>query len=144
MALRYSGSLKITVAFDDRRSAYKASVSFKGRSFWSGYVGRATIAPARLAVDNPVAYDDAAHAALSFALNDHAETPTGYTVDQLAEPSGYGWAISRSAARSNPSPARRRPAAKRRTAKRTTRRTAKRTSKRPSAKRRTARSRTRR
>lgn len=138
MAIRYSGSLKIAVSFDDRRNAYKASVSRKGRSLWSGYVGAP--ASSRLAVDNPLAYDAAAHAALSFASSD------GVEVDQFADydARGGGWAVSRSPVRSNPSPARRRPAAKRRTVKHATRRAPKRTSKRPSAKRRTVRARTRR
>jgi len=130
MAIRYSGSLRIAVAFDDRRNAYKASVSHRGRSLWSGYVGAP--ASSRLAVDNPLAYDAAARAALSFARHDAAE------VDQFADydERGGGWMTSRSPLRRNPSP-KRRPTAKRRTVKRATRRAPKR----PSAKRRSARGR---
>lgn len=52
MALRYSGSRK-------------------GRNLWSGTIG----APksSRLAVDSPEAYDETAHAALSFAAHDGAD-----------------------------------------------------------------------
>lgn len=139
MAVRYSGKLKINVTWDDRRSAYKASVSHRGRSLWSGSIGAPT--SSRLAADNPLAYDGAARDALAFASRYSAQ------VSQFADydAHGGGWVISRSPAkRANPSPKRRSPAAKRRTVKHATRRAPKRTSKRPSAKRRTVRARTRR
>jgi len=124
MAVRYSGSLKIHVAWSDRLSTYKVSVSRAGRSLWSGTVG----APRSLtrSVDSPVAYDETAHAALSFAADDGAD------VEDHADYTDKGFAVTRTPTRANPS--RRRATAKRRTVKRRT--AARRASKRATARRR--------
>lgn len=85
MATRYSGTLKINVLYNDRQDAYRASISRKGKSLWSGWIGRAPAS--RLAVDSPEAYDAAARAALAFADDDGADvsdyadfTDSGYNV----------------------------------------------------------------
>ena len=70
MAKRYSGDLTITVAWDDRHSNYRTTVARKGRNVWSGRVG-----PPRsyeYKVDSEKAYDEAAHAAISFADNERS------------------------------------------------------------------------
>jgi hypothetical protein len=86
MALRYSGTLTIRVTYNDR-GYYNASISRKGRNLWSGTVGE----PRHLShsVDSPEAYDETAHAALSFADNEGAD------VSRSADHTGSGWHIAR-------------------------------------------------
>jgi len=86
MALRYSGSLTIRVVWNDR-GHYDASISRKGRNLWSGTIGEPR--HLRVAVDSPEAYDDTAHAALSFADSEGAD------VFRSADHTGSGWHIAR-------------------------------------------------
>ena len=86
MALRYSGTLTIRVLYNDR-GFYNASISRRGRNLWSGTVGEPR--HLRVAVDSPEAYDETAHAALSFA--DHE----GADVSRSADHTGSGWHIAR-------------------------------------------------
>lgn len=86
MATRYCGEVKINIKLVETTlipsEMYKCSLSVKGKSRGVEYVG----VPAYLthAIDSPKAYDDAAHAAISFALdegkvteNDCWFTPSG-------------------------------------------------------------------
>ena len=68
MAKRYSGRSIVSMVFDDRSDAYKASISIGGK-----VVARERVGAPRSgggSVDSPLAYDRAARAALSFAMND--------------------------------------------------------------------------
>ena len=86
MAERFSGDLKINVRLDDRLG-YFASVSRGGRLLWRGRMGWPPAG--RGALDSPKAYDEAAHAALSFA-NDEVRG-----LGASAETDDMGWKIRR-------------------------------------------------
>jgi hypothetical protein len=94
MAKRYSGLATVTLTYDDRRGDYKASVSVGGHSVWSGRVGAPRSGGG--AVDSPKAYDDTAHAAISFAVDEHPDLADGVVE---YDRDGYGWHISRSPAK---------------------------------------------
>lgn len=68
MATRYCGKVKIGCTYRDRENDYRCTMSAGGKRIGVEYVG----APRHLthAVDSPKAYDDAAHAALSFASSE--------------------------------------------------------------------------
>lgn len=68
MAKRYSGRAVVTVVYEDRGDAYKASVSVGGKVKWRGRVGAPRSGGGSR--DGVVAYDNAARAALSFAMDD--------------------------------------------------------------------------
>lgn len=110
MAKRYSGLATVTVNYDDRRSDYKATVTIGKRNVWSGRVSEPR--SRTLAVDSPKAYDEAAHAALSFAVDDHPELAgAGIEYDDA----GYGWHITRTKAKRSArhlNPGKRRPVRK--------------------------------
>lgn len=92
MAKRYSGRCVVTVVYDDRRSDYKATVAIGGRNVWSGRIGEPR--SRTISVDSPKAYDQTAHAALSFA-----DDEVGGIGDVAAyDNDGMGWHIGRSAA----------------------------------------------
>ena len=100
MALRYSGDLQIRVTYQDRGD-YKASVTtLRGPSRrWSGYVSPAPAGFGRgVAYDSPQAYDEIAHAALSFAAYSDEDRRGGDWVTEEAayDPDGSGWHIGRS------------------------------------------------
>lgn len=89
-AQRISGNLRIRVSYHDREGAYLCSVATldgKQRTVLT------VLPPAvlRHAVDSPEAFDETAHAALSFAseVHDWIECNADYA------PDGSGWAISR-------------------------------------------------
>ena len=88
MAKRYSGGLSVDLVFVDAKNEYRARVCpRKGRSGCETvWVGPPRIL--RHAVDSPVAYDETAHAAISFSSDD---------LSQLAAPNadGSGWDIRR-------------------------------------------------
>lgn len=66
-AIRYCGKVKIKCSFDDAANQYVCRLYMGGHA-GTQYVG---VAPAsRLAVDSPQAFDNAARAAVSFALDD--------------------------------------------------------------------------
>lgn len=67
MATRYSGCVRIEIAYVDSRSQYKATVSERGQHRWSGWVRPP--AAQKGSVDSAANYDDAAGAALSFAMD---------------------------------------------------------------------------
>lgn len=92
MAKRYSGRCVVTVVYDDRRSDYKATVAIGGRNVWSGRIGEPR--SRTISVDSPKAYDQTAHAALSFA-----DDEVGGIGDVAAyDNDGMGWHIGRSSA----------------------------------------------
>jgi hypothetical protein len=89
MAKRYSGSLQISVVYDDKNH-YRTAVSQGGKLLWRGIVkpALAGFGPG-VAYDSPKAYDEVASSALSFAdhevggLGDDAEyddAMTGYLI----------------------------------------------------------------
>jgi hypothetical protein len=109
MATRYSGNIKIDMRWVEARDAKSRGCAHNGyyRATLSQPVGThdpwnhpwktrtlSICAPARLAhaVDSEKAYDDVAHAALSFA---NAE---GLGIDAFAASAGTGWHISRNKA----------------------------------------------
>ncbi len=89
MAKRYCGRLVIQLSYRDKAQDYWCTVSRAGERVGSVDVG----APAHLAVavDSPEAYDNAAHAALSFLDVQQPEPAdlSGAAMD------GTGWAITR-------------------------------------------------
>lgn len=94
MAKRYSGLATVTVTYDDRRGDYKASVAIGKRNVWSGRIGEPK--SRTVAVDSPSAYDDVAHAALSFAVDEEPDLAgAGIEYDR----DGYGWHIARTKAK---------------------------------------------
>lgn len=87
MATRYCGSARVSLKFVDATNQYRAVVSNRGERK-TVYVG---VPPAsRLAVDSPEAFDQAAHAALSFAADEGLD-PNGCEL----HPSGSGWLVRR-------------------------------------------------
>jgi hypothetical protein len=77
MARRYVGNLAVSITYDDR-NFYRASVSGNGMT-WKGTVG----APAAgfgpgIAYDSPKAYDQAARAAVSFALDEMPDLESAF------------------------------------------------------------------
>jgi len=79
MAKRYSGSLQISIVYDDRNH-YRTAVSRGGKLLWRGIVNPAYagFGPG-IAYDSPKAYDEVASSALAFAdheiggISDEAE-----------------------------------------------------------------------
>src|SRR5680860_1218209 len=70
MAKRYSGSLQISVVYDDKNH-YRTAVSQGGKLLWRGIVNPAPagFGPG-IAYDSPKAYDEIASSALAFADNE--------------------------------------------------------------------------
>lgn len=101
MAIRYSGNVRISVMYRDQGD-YKCSVSGPGGR-WSGVVRPAPSGfGAGVGYDSPKAYDEVAHAALSFAANDKRG------IDEEADYTDSGYAIRRTKAyRAARSPTRR-------------------------------------
>ena len=68
MATRSCGKVNIACTYRDRQNDYRCALSVGGQRRGVVFVG----APAHLrhAVDSPAAYDEAAHAAISFGLAD--------------------------------------------------------------------------
>lgn len=100
MATRRSGRARVVVTWNDLRSHYNARVAVGGRTVWKGTIG----APRSMhtAVDSPASFDSAAHAALSFALDEGALDEG----DLDFEASGTGYSMSRNnpcGAKKNPS-----------------------------------------
>jgi hypothetical protein len=93
MALRYCGDLIIRIRWIDTAGAYSAVV----RNTRGQMVGRAMVSPPAhtlRAVDCPAAYDDAAHAALSFVAEPHG----GDLPEANTNFDGCGWFLTRSKA----------------------------------------------
>lgn len=86
MAMRRSGQVKITCTLNRRSDSYRCRV--KTPEAQKTVVVRAP-ASLRQAVDSPVAFDQAAHAALSFADDE------GFDVASYADMGSSGWKISR-------------------------------------------------
>lgn len=87
MATRTCGRTKINCSYRDRQGDYRCALSVDGKARGTQYVG--VPASSRSAVDSAAAYDGAARAAVSFALNegmledrdvDFASTGTGYII----------------------------------------------------------------
>lgn len=104
MATRYSGDLTITLTYRDPPKGmspngdYRATISWPARSRLTGGRHRHTVyvgVPAHLqhGVDSPTAFDDAAHAAISFASEEVPE------IGERAALGTDGWLISRNVAR---------------------------------------------
>jgi hypothetical protein len=93
MATRYCGALRISVTWSDAAGEYKATVhTSDGR--WQGGVRAPAVLQA--AVDSPEAYDGAAHAAVTFAVE---ESHCAHLVEDAAvNVDGSGWLIERPAA----------------------------------------------
>ena len=89
MAKRSCGMISIDIAWIDSRDAYRVRLSHSAHR-----VTMFVNAPRYLtrAVDDPVAYDEAASAALSFALD---EGHTWITDHAWTNAVGNGWLISR-------------------------------------------------
>ncbi len=68
MATRVCGRVKINCVYRDRTSDYQCSLSVNGQRRGTEFVGIPR--SLQVAVDSPKAYDDTAHAALSFALSE--------------------------------------------------------------------------
>jgi hypothetical protein len=108
MATRYSGNITVRLTYVDRpppgtfhdnRGGYKATVS-QGREHQTIWVGE----PAHLthAVDSPAAYDDAARAAISFALDENDEWGIQILDESGVDSDDHGIRVSRKrSARSN-------------------------------------------
>jgi hypothetical protein len=86
-ALRYSGALRIRVTYVDPKAGYRCAISGDGirRTIWVG-------APNCLshAVDSSEAFDETAHAALSFADDEDSG------IGDKAAATPEGWHIGRS------------------------------------------------
>jgi hypothetical protein len=97
MAKRYSGSLQISVTYDDH-NFYRTSVSHGGKLLWRGTVRPAPVGfGPGVAYDSPQAYDEIASSALAFAddevgdIGDEAdfkEDGTGYLIRRAPRPKG--------------------------------------------------------
>lgn len=109
MATRYSGEVVIRVQWVDRIHGncphgghYKTSVSVRGKHVWSGVVCAPASLPRGQGVDSPKAYDDTAHAALSFADDetrpDYGGRRGSSDIGDVAayDIEGRGWHIGRS------------------------------------------------
>lgn len=85
MATRYSGKGTVRLLFNDSKNAYRATVSDGSASMtiWLPLKGHQD-----KAVDSPAAYDEAAHAAISFATNDGLD-------ENAFNMSDSGWIIKR-------------------------------------------------
>jgi hypothetical protein len=88
MAKRYSGELVIRLSYRDNTSDYHCTVSRNGVHVGTVRVGGPAIL--QIAVDCPEAYDDTAHAALSFLDHDGAE------IASYAATTDSGWHVGRS------------------------------------------------
>lgn len=102
MVKRYCGSLTITIKYRDPLPGFKGPLSngdyvctIRRDGCASTFDRQFVLAPAHLdyAVDSPIAYDRAAHAALSFAYE--GDTPARAHFDEAADFSGCGWVIRR-------------------------------------------------
>lgn len=88
MPIRYCGDYAIRLRFDDSSDSYPCRIALKGRHV------HAVVARQPRAIDEagdtPVAYDGAAHAAMSF-FSDDRDAFDG----TRAELDGHGWVIRR-------------------------------------------------
>lgn len=87
MATRYSGDGTIRMSFVDRDNNYRCSVNDGHGGQGTVYVGLA--GKIDKPVDSPEAYDEVAHAAISFADHD------GLVDSSYFETTDSGWAVSR-------------------------------------------------
>jgi hypothetical protein len=89
-ATRYSGKLTVRMTYLDSEAQYRCVVSYSDAN-GSGWTTLYVRPPALLrnAVDSPIAFDETAHAALSFASEDHD------WVERYADFNDGGWAINR-------------------------------------------------
>jgi len=97
MADRYSGDLKIGVAYDDRGD-YRTAVSRGGKLLWRGRVRPAPAGFGRgVAYDSPQAYDEIAESALAFAVDDldRKDRHGGSVIGDHAEYDDSGFKIRR-------------------------------------------------
>jgi hypothetical protein len=86
-AKRYCGGLTLRLTYRDRENDYRCFIAAPG-AWTTIYVGSPAVL--RHAVDSPEAFDDAAHAALSFAADEGREF-----VERLAAYTDSGWDIRR-------------------------------------------------
>jgi hypothetical protein len=96
-AVRYSGSVRIELSYDDSDGCYDGKVIVDGHTYSVAVGPPASGYGSGLAYDSPEAYDRAAHAALSFAA---ADTKWGDGCDiftPAAELDATGWVIRRCA-----------------------------------------------
>lgn len=99
MARRYCGSAIVTFRYDDRGD-FPASVAIDGRKVWAGRLPPpAAGSGAGVACDHASAYDQVAHAVLSFASQERPElADEGLECDAA----GAGWKIRRSRSAKSP------------------------------------------
>lgn len=91
MAVRYSGDVKITLKYRERENDYRATLTWpSGRGGYHRHTVHVGV-PAHItkAVDSPDAYDEAAHAALSFANDEWS------LIGELSAMAEDGWLVSR-------------------------------------------------
>ncbi len=100
MAQRYSGQAIIAVAYSDKDSAYKCRVGTPEGSV-SVTVNASPELARTKAADSPEAYDEIAHAALSFAEDELANSGISLAEYALFEPDGSGWTVTRTKDASN-------------------------------------------
>jgi hypothetical protein len=94
-AVRYCGSVRIELSYDDSDGCYDGKVIVDGHTYSVSVGPPASGYGPGIAYDSPEAYDRAAHAALSFAAAD-TEWADGCDIFTLAaEVGGNGWAIRR-------------------------------------------------
>jgi hypothetical protein len=96
-AVRYSGSVRIELTYEDSDGCYDGKVIVDGHSYSVSVGPPATGYGPAVAYDSPEAYDRAAHAALSFAAAD-LEWSNGCDIfTRAAEIGPSGWTIRRRA-----------------------------------------------
>ena len=94
-AVRYSGSVRIELTYEDSDGCYDGKVVVDGHTYSVSVGAPASGYGPGIAFDSPEAYDRAAHAALSFAA---ADTNWGDGCDiftPAAELDANGWVIRR-------------------------------------------------
>jgi hypothetical protein len=89
-ATRYSGDIKISIVYSDEEQEYACRLEADGERTEYTTVGEPKIL--EHAVDSPEALDTAAHAALSFALDDQRDI-----MDKAAS-TDSGWHVGRTEA----------------------------------------------
>lgn len=93
--MRYRGSVRIELSYDDSDGCYDGEVIVGGHTYSVAVGPPASGYGPGIAYDSPEAYDRAAHAALSFAAAD-IEWGDGCDIfTPAAEIGANGWAIHR-------------------------------------------------
>lgn len=101
MAKRYSGTVTISIRYVDNESAYRCYLTSPTTMYRRG-VAVAVRRPAvsSISVDSPRAYDEVAHAALSFVADGFSgQIINAERIVECAEANESGWYVSRSSVR---------------------------------------------